>query len=694
MKAMCPQKAVTQAPCLLLLVCALAAFVTPALASDYGTVGLIDIPTARFDRDGVFSVSASSDKRHKQYSISYQATPWLQGTFRYTGFDDYFFWDRNYELKARLWSESYYLPQVAVGVRDVVGSGHFGAEYIAASKLVGRSDITVGLGWGRLSGEGVVPNPLRLVSDRFETRSAQVGLGGRFSVGNFFSGKEVGLFAGLSHGFGSLPLTAMLEYNPDRYELDYRQGGVPRPKSPFSIGLVWHALPGVDLRFSVQHADEVGIGIRTYLDSKEELPRRDPEKFISSYFLSPKDLPSQINKKSWYDRLLYDVERSGLLLLEGTISRDGSQAQLVVGNLSYGLWSDAIGRHTGLADLHLPVSVKSIHFIVEEGGHRSATIVVPRPSTIIDDNGSALRRVRILSGKTLKNPMHRTSFVTGIVNTEVQLKSRFQLFDPDDPARYQVFADVSSEFALSNHWAIRSSIAINVDHNFDESNRPESDSELPKVRSDIVRYLNSGESGLESLIIEGRDTIGRAMHYRVFAGYLEQMYAGAGAEALYWPNRSRLALGLTLANVRQRNFDRGFDFLDYKVLTGHVSAYWASPFYGYDAAVHVGRYLAKDVGATFEIRRTFRNGWQVGLWASLTDVPFDQFGEGSFDKGLFFQMPIDGLFGSRTRSRFSTSMRPIQRDGGQRLDGFSGNIFWDLRTARYDAFAIDGRLLP
>jgi hypothetical protein len=130
------------------------------------------------------------------------------------------------------------------------------------------------------------------------------------------------------------------------------------------------------------------------------------------------------------------------------------------------------------------------------------------------------------------------------------------------------------------------------------------------------------------------------------------------------------------------------------VVTGHVSAYWATPFYNYDVAVHAGRYLAKDLGATFEARRTFRNGWQVGVWASLTDVPFDEFGEGSFDKGFYFQVPLDGVFGSRSRGNFATRMRPIQRDGGQRLEDFSGNIFWDLRGARYDAFTPDKRLLP
>ena len=665
-----------------------------AEASDYGTTGLIDIPTARFEKDGLFSVGASTDERHKQFSITYQATPWLQGTFRYTGFNEFFYWDRNYEFKARLWEEELYLPQVAVGIRDMVGTGVFGSEYLVASKQVGRTDFTLGLGWGRLAGSGILSNPLTRIDDRFATRSAETGLGGELSFGNFFSGEDVGVFGGASHKFEAVPVTAMFEYNPDQYDWDSRLGG-DRPKSPWSAGLTWHALPGVDLRLSLQHGNEIGVGFRSYLDSKDEPPRRDPDRFISSYYLSQSDLPPQINKEKWYDRLLYDVERSGLILVEGTLSADGNNAQLVVGNASYALWSDALARHTALAALHLPATVKSIYFVVEEGGHRTATVVVPRPSTSYSDSPRVyLNQVRTLSGRTLETPQYRTGFVTGKINNALNIRSRFQLFDPDDPARYQVFADLSSEYALSSHWAIRSSIAINIDHNFDESNRQQSDSVLPKGRSDIVRYLNQGDSGLEKLIVEGRDTMGRSTHFRIFGGYFETMYAGAGGEVLYWPHKSRVAFGASVAYAKQRDFDRGLGLLDYQVVTGHVSAYWATPFYNYDVAIHAGRYLAKDLGATFEARRTFRNGWQVGVWATLTDVPFEDFGEGSFDKGFYFQVPLDGLFGSKTRGRFATRMRPIQRDGGQRLEDFSSNIFWDLRGARYDAFDPDERLLP
>ena len=641
--------------------------------------------------DGTLSTTVAFDGRHRQFAITYQATPWLEGTFRYTGFNYFFHWDRNYEFKARLWNEEHHLPAVAVGIRDMVGTGVFGSEYVVATKGFGSTDVSLGLGWGRLAGKGNLSNPMKLISDRFDTRDLFIGEGGEVSLGSFFSGSEVGFFGGISHRFSKWPLTGIAEYNPDQYK--FRRG--LRPKSPVSIGLTWDALPGFAVTASYQNGEEVGMAFQFALDSTLEAPRRATNEFISSYYLPPSQLPTGFNKKRWYDRFLLDVERSGLILVEGSLSEDQRQVKLVVGNASYALWSDAIGRLTALADLHLPATVNLIHFVAEDAGHRSMTVVVPRPSAAYsDDSGAHLRGIRLQPGQTLDNPQHRTDFVTGKINNTVNFRTRFQLFDPDDPARYQVYADLSSEYSLSSHWALRSTFSVNVDQNFDESNRRDSGSVLPRVRSDVVRYLDEGASGLDKLIIEGRNTYGASLHYRGFAGVLEEMFSGAGGEVLYWPSKSRVALGASVAYAKQRDYDRRLGHLDYDVITGHVSAYWASPFYNYDVAVHAGQYLAKDVGATLEVRRTFRNGWQVGVWATMTDVSSEDFGEGSFDKGFYFQLPLDSIFGGNSRSKFGMRMRPIQRDGGQRLETYSGNIFFDLREARYDAFAIDKRLLP
>ena len=109
-----------------------------------------------------------------------------------------------------------------------------------------------------------------------------------------------------------------------------------------------------------------------------------------------------------------------------------------------------------------------------------------------------------------------------------------------------------------------------------------------------------------------------------------------------------------------------FDLLDYATVVGHLSFYYDAGGM-FDVEVNAGRYLAGDWGATTTISRKFGSGWEVGGYATLTDVPFDTFGEGSFDKAIFVSIPIDWLISSPSRSRRRLSLRPITRDGGANL---------------------------
>ena len=667
----------------------------PLSASDFGVTGLIDTPTARMSADGTLTTTAAIQSRTNSYAITYQVTPWLEGTFRYTGFNEFFHWDRNYEAKVRLWQEQDYLPQVAIGIRDLVGTGVYGSEYLVASKVVGDFDFTLGLGWGRLAGKGDLSNPLIHLSDSFETRGGFTGLGGELSADMFFSGKKVGLFGGLHYQPDSLPVSLILEYNPDQYDFEVRRGGL-KPKSPWSAAIKWDALPGVSLSLSRQHEQEWGIELSAALDTKSLTPRRPTPIFMSSLDMAPQDLPAQLTVRDWYDTLLFDVERSGLFLLEASIEPTSHTAILVMGNDQYPVWADAIAKMAVLADLHLPSSINTFRIIAEENGHRVQTIQMRRPSLAYGQSKQLLeRQISVLPGRSLVSPQRKTSFVQKKVFFDVGVGNRLQLFDPDDPARYQLYTKVGASLALPKSWTLTGAYGVDITNNFDESNRLNSYSVLPRVRSDVVKYLTEGDTGLDSLYVEKRGSAYKGLHYRVFGGVLEEMYSGAGGEVLYQPFQSRLAYGLSANWVRQRDYDKSFNHLDYQTATAFASVYWASPFYNFDVAVHAGKYLAKDIGATLEVRRTFNNGWMVGLWATMTDVSAEDFGEGSFDKGMFFKIPFDGLFGRNTRGSYNNRLRPIQRDGGQRLEDFSGNIWWDIRGARYDAFSdLTSRMVP
>jgi hypothetical protein len=83
------------------------------------------------------------------------------------------------------------------------------------------------------------------------------------------------------------------------------------------------------------------------------------------------------------------------------------------------------------------------------------------------------------------------------------------------------------------------------------------------------------------------------------------------------------------------------------------------------------------------VGRRFDSGIEVGAFATITDVSAARFGEGSFDKGIYIRVPLD-LFGVQSRSSVGATIRPTQRDGGQRLA--VDNPLWEVtRDGREDA---------
>ena len=176
---------------------------------------------------------------------------------------------------------------------------------------------------------------------------------------------------------------------------------------------------------------------------------------------------------------------------------------------------------------------------------------------------------------------------------------------------------------------------------------------------------------------------GNDLYARVSAGYLERMFGGVSAELLWKPVSSNLALGVEANYVKQRDYDGGLGFLDYSVATGHVSAYYEMGG-GYHGQLDVGRYLAGDVGATVTLTREFANGWKVGGFFTITDVSADDFGEGSFDKGINLTIPIGWFLGEPDKRSVSTTIRPIQRDGGARLE-VPGRLYEQVRSGHRNA---------
>ena len=147
----------------------------------------------------------------------------------------------------------------------------------------------------------------------------------------------------------------------------------------------------------------------------------------------------------------------------------------------------------------------------------------------------------------------------------------------------------------------------------------------------------------------------------VTGGILEDMFSGYGMEYLFYKQNSNYAFGVELFNVKKRDYEWGFGHLDYENVTLtsnlYIRNYGLIPF---DMKISAGEYLAGDVGGTLELSRTLDNGVRFGAFATITDVSKNDFGEGSFDKGIFFNIPI-------YRNFISYTWRPLTKDPGAKL---------------------------
>lgn len=124
---------------------------------------------------------------------------------------------------------------------------------------------------------------------------------------------------------------------------------------------------------------------------------------------------------------------------------------------------------------------------------------------------------------------------------------------------------------------------------------------------------------------------------------------------------------MDINEAKQRDFKQDFGFRDYRVTTGHATLYWDTGWNDVLATVSAGRYLAGDVGATLNLSRVFKNGITIGAFATKTNVSAAEFGEGSFDKGIYISIPFDAMFSRTSGAVANFVWKPLTRDDGAML---------------------------
>ena len=635
----------------------------------YGTPGVIDMPSAVAPTDGELSATYSMFNDYWRTTFSFQVLPRLTGSFRYSHFYSY---DRSFDLQYQISSEGEYRPAIAIGLRDFLGTGLYSSEYVVATKTL-NSDVRVsgGLGWGRLGSLNGFTNPLGVIDEAFETRpSDRIGTGGNVLSGQFFRGNAA-FFGGVEWRIND-DWTALAEYSSDAYNIEETRAGFDR-RSPLNFGVKWQPNDTYQLGAYYLYGTDIGISATIIIDPASS-------SFPSGLETAPMPVGVRADgvaaaatwgtpqeQSSGVETLGQVMATDGFRLLGAEIN--GNTMRVRYENTTYRAEAQGLGRVARMLSHVAPTNVDTFILEPTQNGIALSAVTISR-----DDleelenapNAAALSYDRAIFGDAAgatpaigwddPNP----AFLWGI-----SPYLEMSLFDGDNPLRADVGLEASFQYEIQPNLVLAGAYRHRIAGNRDEIGSI-SPSTLPPVRREGLRYGAESGGGIENLTLAWYGRPAADLYSRVSVGYLERMFGGVSAELLWKPVDSPLALGAEVNYAIQRDFDLGFGFQDYDIVTGHVSAYYDFDN-GFQAQLDVGQYLAGDIGATFRLDREFDNGWKIGAYFTLTDVPFDDFGEGSFDKGIVFEIPTDWVLGRPTRNSTATRLSSLERDGGARL---------------------------
>ena len=652
-------------------------------SNNYGETGLLEMPSARFMEEGTlkFGISASSPNEFTFLAAS--PFPWFETVYRYTEQKNLKYGpvtysgnqslkDKGFDVKFRLLEESYFFPSIAFGIRDMAGTGRFSGEYLVASKKIGSFDLSLGLGWGTLGADGNVRNPFISIDERFERRAYSVGEGGDFNNSVWFSGKRAALFGGLEYSLYRYGLNFKLEY--DTSNPDIGLSGPPlEVKSRLNFGVSRSLNDFVDLGLSFERGDEVRFSFvfKGNYGKKSLVPKLDPPLNVIPLSQEQKKKVAEENE-IFYRSLNRSLREEQIYIQAASIKQDS--VDIAVNQVRFRSYSRAAGRTARIVSALSPNEIEEINVFLMNGDIEVSSISLNRK-----EFDKALLKQSSSSEVLFKSRINSTEKEPKYINADFQPTIKYpEFFWTMSPAlRHQIGGPEA--FYLGQLWwkidttvmfrrglSLKTVIGFDIYNNFDEFNNP-SYSQLPHVRSDIQEYLSEGKNNIARMQINYIWSPYKNLFARLDVGLLEEMFGGFGGELYYRPFSSNFSASFSIHNVRQREYKQRFKFRDYQTETGHLGLHYDLPK-GIHSQMLIGKYLAGDKGVTLDLSRRFKTGFTLGVFATKTNLSAEKFGEGSFDKGFYFSIPMEIFYSKYRQGNISFGLHPLTKDGGATLN--------------------------
>lgn len=651
-------------------------------SSNYGVTGIMQMPNARIMNEGSMKIGFSSSYPYEYTYISASPFDWMEAVYKYTEIKNQLYGpesfsgnqsykDKGFDLKLKLMNETYYLPEVAIGFNDFAGTGKFASEYITATKLINNFDFTLGLAWGSLGREGNLRNPFVSLDEQFRSRDFQLGQGGTFNAKSWFSGEHVSLFSGLEYYSWKTGFIYKIEYDTSRPELSMGLSPI-KVNSKFNFGVHRPINKNLDIGLSFEKGNQwrFSFSIKSDYGKQSLVQKNDPPKNVVK--LSEEQLKTISEDNRIFYRSLNRSLREESILIQSADLKD-DEVEVIIAQNRFRSFPRAIGRTARITSALTSPSVKRIRVIPMNGDLEVYSMEISKEDfQKLDDKevskNELFYKTKFLSvdpGNYLDNEfVPNVNFPEVFFNMSPSL--RHQIGGPEAFYLGQLWWKINAKVKFNRGLTLHSVLGINLYNNFDEFKNP-SYSQIPHVRSDVQEYLSEGENNIARLKLDYMWSPYKDFFARLDLGYLEEMFGGFGGELYYRPFSKNFSTSIQLHKVKQREYKQRFGFKDYEVETGHVGLYYDFPK-GINAQILVGKYLAGDKGATLDLSRRFKNGFTLGVFATKTDLSAEEFGEGSFDKGFYFSIPMDLFFTNYRQGDIAFGLHPLTKDGGAILN--------------------------
>lgn len=650
-------------------------FAAAVTASDWGEVGLLQTPTARMAPAGELRFAWTKVDPYTRGTFMFQPLDWLEAGFRYSDISnrlynpdiagDQSLKDKSIDFKIRLLQEEAYRPQLALGVRDLGGTGLFSGEYLVANKRWGNLDASLGLGWGYLGSRADFSG---VGSRQGNTEST----GGTANLKDMFKGPGA-FFGGVQWQSPAKQWLLKAEWDGNSYQKE-PYDNYQTVASRINLGAVYRFSPNWDFNAALERGNKLMLGLTFHVPlDKQNTPK------VLDPVVPPVQAVPVISPRGW------EGTAQVLELFTGwgvqSIARERDVLKLVAETDGAPYVQERIDKAISLLHRDSPEDLKRFELRLLDRGLLVSNLEVNRAEWIeqrLAPVPPALRlpTQQLSSGagsQAIKTPIEIAADDNYVRNgnsvSSLEWAPSYQqiLGGPDSFILYQMGFKAKAEHRFTDSTWLSADFNARLLDNY-QNFKYDAPSDLPRVRTLQREFTTTSRTTMPLAQLTSVAELGRGNYASVYGGMLESMYGGVGAEWLYRPWQGKFAFGVDVNHVQQRGFKQDFGFRDYSVNTGHASLYWDTGWNDIQVDLSVGQYLAGDVGATLDIKRYFRNGLAIGAWATKTNVSAEQFGEGSFDKGIYISIPFDILSPKSTPGIANLVWNPLTRDGGAKLD--------------------------